>query len=295
MNDTIKTDIMLCDPETGVCEIPSNETVKPLRITYFTDPICSTCWGVEPQLRKLKLEYGDYFEIDYFMGGLLPSWDIYNSGGISKASDVAPHWDEVSPRYEMPIDGDVWLEDPLPSSYPPSVAFKAAQLQGQKTALAFLRRIREMVFLEKKNITKLEHLLQAAAETGLNVAQFQQAYEGQAQALFQADLSFARQMGVRGFPTFFFTDENLDRLTVYGFRPYEQFEETLLKLYPQAQKKPILVEYLFDHYPSLTTKEYAVLSNQSMSAASAFLNQLYLDGHLEKFSIKNGELWRRKS
>lgn len=294
MNDTIKTDIMLCDPETGVCEIPSNETVKPLRITYFTDPICSTCWGVEPQLRKLKLEYGDYFDIDYFMGGLLPSWDIYNSGGISKAIDVAPHWDEVSPRYEMPIDGDVWLEDPLPSSYPPSVAFKAAQLQGQKTALAFLRRIREMVFLEKKNITKLEHLLQAAAETGLNVAQFQQDYEGQAQALFQADLSFARQMGVRGFPTFFFTDENLDRLTVYGFRPYEQFEETLLKLYPQAQKKPILVEHLFDHYPSLTTKEYAVLSNQSMSAASAFLNQLYLDGHLEKFSIKNGELWRRK-
>lgn len=295
MNDTIKTDIMLCDPETGICEIPSNESVKPLRITYFTDPICSTCWGVEPQLRKLKLEYGDYFDIDYFMGGLLPSWDIYNSGGISKASDVAPHWDEVSPRYEMPIDGDVWLEDPLPSSYPPSVAFKAAQLQGQKLALAFLRRIREMVFLEKKNITKLEHLLQAAAETGLDVAQFQQDYEGQAQALFQADLLFARQMGVRGFPTFFFTDENLNRLTVYGFRPYEQFEETLQKLYPEAQKKPILVENLFEYYPSLTTKEYAVLSTQTMSAASTFLNQASQEGHLEKFSIKNGELWRKKS
>lgn len=295
MNDTIKTNILLCDPETGVCEVSSKEPVKPLRVTYFTDPICSTCWGVEPQLRKLKLEYGDYFDIDYFMGGLLPSWDIYNSGGISKASDVAPHWDEVSPKYEMPIDGDVWLEDPLPSSYPPSVAFKAAQLQGQKLALAFLRCIREMVFLEKKNITKLEHLLKAAQETGLDVAQFQQDYEGQAQGLFQADLLFARQMGVRGFPTFFFTDENLNRLTVYGFRPYEQFEETLLKLYPQAQKKPIEVARLFEYYPSLTTKEYAVLTDQSMSAASAFLSQLYHDGHLEKFSIKNGELWHRKS
>lgn len=293
-DDTIKTNFMLCDPETGVCEVPSNETIKPLRITYFTDPICSTCWGVEPQLRKLKLEYGDYFDIDYFMGGLLPSWEIYNSGGISKASDVAPHWDEVSPRYEMPIDGDVWLEDPLPSSYPPSVAFKAAQLQGQKPALAFLRRIREMVFLEKKNITKWEYLAQAAQETGLNVAQFQQDFEGQAEGLFQADLLFARQMGVRGFPTFFFTDENLNRLTVYGFRPYEQFEETLLKLHPEAQKKPINIARIFDHYPSLTTKEYAVLSDQSMYAAASFLNQANQEGSLEKFSIKNGEIWRKK-
>ncbi|ULT40102.1 DsbA family protein [Niabella defluvii] len=88
-------------------------------------------------------------EIDYRMGGLLPDWS-YNSGGISKPSDVAHHWDEVSVYYDMPIDGDVWLEDPLPSSYPPSVAFKAAQMQDHAKAVAFLRIIREMVFCKEK-------------------------------------------------------------------------------------------------------------------------------------------------
>ncbi|MPT36198.1 MAG: DsbA family protein, partial [Flavobacterium sp.] len=61
-----KTNPLLCDPETGSCEIPSTATQgqseaipvgnKPIKIIYYTDPICSSCWGIEPQLRKLKLE-----------------------------------------------------------------------------------------------------------------------------------------------------------------------------------------------------------------------------------------------
>ena len=160
---------LLCDLESGICEIPTKqndtapaETVKavkkPVKIIYYTDPICSSCWGIEPQLRKLKLEYGNSFEIEYRMGGLLKDWS-YNSGGISKPSDVANHWDEVSEHYDMPIDGDVWIEDPLSSSYPPSIAFKAAQMQDNEKAILFLREIREMVFLQKKNITKWEHLV----------------------------------------------------------------------------------------------------------------------------------------
>lgn len=72
----------------------------------------------------------------------------------SKPSDVAQHWDEVSLHYDMPIDGDLWLEDPLDSSYPPSIAFKAVQMQDQEKAILFLREIREMVFLQKKNIAR---------------------------------------------------------------------------------------------------------------------------------------------
>ncbi|MBX7129608.1 MAG: DsbA family protein, partial [Flavobacteriales bacterium] len=97
---------LLCDPDTGVCAMPGStgadavatqNTVpasRAITLLYFTDPICSSCWGAEPQLRRLKMEYGEAIDIQYHMGGLLPSWDIYNSGGISKPSDVAGHWDE---------------------------------------------------------------------------------------------------------------------------------------------------------------------------------------------------------
>lgn len=112
-----------------------------------------------------------------------PNWS-YNSGGISQPADVAHHWDEVSRYYDMPIDGDVWLEDPLDSSYPPSIAFKAAQMQDEEKSIVFLRVIREMVFLQKKNITKWEHLEIAAKQAGLDLDRFKIDYEGGAKGLF---------------------------------------------------------------------------------------------------------------
>src|SRR5690606_10239272 len=106
-------------------------------------------------------------------------------GGIGKPSDVATHWDEVSVHYDMPIDGDLWLEDPLDSSYPPSIAFKAAQMQDNEKAVLFLREFREMVFLQKKNIAKWEHIEVAAEKVGLNIEQFKTDFESNAKALFE--------------------------------------------------------------------------------------------------------------
>lgn len=298
---------LMCDPEKGICEVPDSTThavdkadvraaAKPVHIIYFTDPICSSCWGIEPQLKKLKLEYGDHFDIDYRMGGLLPSWEIYNSGGISRPSDVAHHWDEVSAHYDMPIDGDVWLEDPLASSYPPSIAFKAAQLQDHDKASRFMRRIREMVFLEKKNITRWEHLQQAAGEAGLDTVQLKKDYEGRAVQLFQDDLELARKMGVRGFPTLFFTDADNNQFMVYGFKPYESFESALLKLFPGAAKTKIdtNIDHLFDHYPTLTTKEFSTLSGLAKQDAEKMLNNHYTQQKLTRTVTKNGTLWKKK-
>ncbi|MBI4972617.1 MAG: DsbA family protein [Candidatus Omnitrophica bacterium] len=306
MKENAQMNPLVCDIEKGICENPGSTSKtyiknieakqKPVRIIYFTDPICSSCWGIEPQLRKLKLEYGDFIDIEYRMGGLLPSWDIYNSNGISNPSDVAHHWDEVSAYYEMPIDGDIWLEDPLQSSYPPSVAFKAAQIQDKDKAILFLRRIREMVFLEKKNITKWEHLEKAAKEVSLDTTQLKADCESKARQLFQADLDFARKLGVRGFPTLFFTDTLNNQVLVYGFKPYETFENAVTKLLPQAKKKQIGTswESMFNHYTSMTTKEFSVLTNQTIQQTEVQLKNLYLQNKLTAFTIKNGTLWKRQ-
>jgi predicted DsbA family dithiol-disulfide isomerase len=302
---TSSSNPLLCDVKTGVCETPARanpgkpselpSSKKPVHILYFTDPICSSCWGIEPQLRRLKLEYGDQIDLEYRMGGLLPSWEVYNSGSISKPSDVAHHWDEVSLYYEMPIDGDVWLEDPLPSSYPPSVAFKAAQIQDEKKAVLFLRRIREMVFLEKKNITKWVHLETAAKQTGLDATQMKADIEDRAKALFQADLALATSLGVRSFPTLIFSDADQQRLVLRGARPYAQFEQTLLALFPEAHKNAYdrLPEALFGVYPTLTTKEFSILAEVSKVAAETSLQGMLEKNLVRQFMTKNGPLWEK--
>ena len=58
MTNNEKNNPMNCDPVTGLCEIPgataSTETSailqpinrqKPVKVLYFTDPICSSCWA----------------------------------------------------------------------------------------------------------------------------------------------------------------------------------------------------------------------------------------------------------
>lgn len=298
---------LMCDPESGICEIPTNKISsaessliksdkKPVKIIYYTDPICSSCWGIEPQLRKLKLEYGNNIEVEYRMGGLLPNWS-YNSGGISKPSDVAHHWDEVSVYYDMPIDGNVWLEDPLNSSYPPSIAFKAAQMQDNEKAILFLREIREMVFLQKKNITKWEHLELAGKKVGLDIVKLKTDYEGKAKELFEEDLKLGRELGVRGFPTMFFTDTTGQKEMVYGSKPYSTFESTLLKLFPTATKTSYDKTWnaVFSKYNSLTAKEFSELTGTPRNESEKYLDDLTAKGHLEKLTTKNGAIWTIKN
>ena len=306
-NETLKNNPLLCDIETGMCETTDGKidastqknvqsTKTSVKLIYYTDPICSSCWGIEPQLRKLKLEYGDAIEIEYRMGGLLPDWS-YNSGGIGKPSDVAHHWDEVSVHYDMPIDGDVWLEDPLDSSYLPSIAFKAAQMQNDEKAILFLREIREMVFLQKKNITEWEYLEDAAKKVGLNIEKFKTDFESNAKELFEEDLKLGKELGVRGFPTIFFVDSEGNQETVYGSRPYAFYEMAILKLNANITKSEYSKswETLFSKYHSLTAKEFSELSGTPRKESEDVLNGLVSKGNLEKHTTKNGSIWKRKN
>jgi len=293
---------LLCDPAGGLCGTDASvdaasagvtPTTKPLKITYFTDPICSACWGIEPQLRRLKLEYGHLYEIAYCLGGLLPSWEGFNGGGITRPADVAVHWDQASDYYQMPIDGAVWLEDPLDSSYPPSIAVKAAQLQGQALATAFLRRIRELLFLERRNITRSQHLLDAAKIVGLDCQQFTEDLKYRAGNLFDQDLALTAAAGVRGFPTLLISDCRHNRTVLNGYHSYEQFERTMLMMYKGADKRSYDSSDtgVFHYYPTLTTKEFALLTGAEYQAARQRLEKMLQQAQVGCYRSSKGELW----
>ncbi|MCX6351975.1 MAG: DsbA family protein [Bacteroidetes bacterium] len=269
---------------------------KQIQVHYFTDPICSTCWIIQPLLRKLQLEFGDYINIKYSMGGLLPSWETYTKGVIKEPTDAAKHWEEVCALHEMPLDGDVWIDDPLPSSYPPSIAFKAAQMQDTDKAILFLRRIKEMVFLEKKNIIKWGFLENAAFEVGLDSARLLRDYEGKAKDLFKEDLVLAEDLGVTGFPTLFFNDNHGNSYTIKGYKPYENFEEIVYKLVPDVKRAVINTDpkNLFTLFPTMTDKEFAFLSGINRVDATAILTSLYDQGYIDKYESKNGVIWLSK-
>lgn len=306
--DMNKNNPLICDPKTGLCEIPeankggkieelAETKEKPIHIVYFTDPICSACWGIEGELRKMKLEYGDDFTIEYRMGGLLPAFTKdYNAGGITSPTDVAHHWDEASDYYQMPIDGNIWLEDPLSSSYPPSMAFKVAELQDKDKAVVFLRIMREMLFLQKKNISKWEVIEVAGNQAGLDVILLKKDYEEKGSQLLQEDLDLSRKMRVRGFPTLYFFNKDGLQDIVYGARSYDDFRRAIKKTNNESQAKvyPKNVSDLADQFGSLTIKELVVLGDINTKDAENDLLDLENKGKLTRITSRKGNLWKLK-
>jgi len=309
MNTSSENNPLFCTPQDGACLIATpketndkagldsvhSNSSKKIKLIYFTDPICSSCWAIEPQLKKLKLEFGEHIVFDYHMGGLLPSWDIYNSGGISKPSDVASHWDEVSSYYQMPIVGDVWLQDPLSSSYPPSIAFKAAQLQDEKKAAIFLRILREKVFVEKKNITKESEIKEAADQSGLVAEKILEDMKAVALDNFQKDLQLAAKMGVRGFPTIYILGENGQMELIYGSHPYNTYVQAIQKSFPEIRRNEVTLNdfEVLGNYDSYTQKECAEILGISFEKAKFILDEWLKKNPIsERIDTRNGSLWR---
>lgn len=299
----------MCDVQSGTCapqsgtEIEEISVLKPAKVKmlYFTDPICSACWAIEPDLRKFKLAYGAYLEIEYKMGGLLPKWEGFadRANGISGPADVAGHWDEVGAATGMSIDGDIWLEDPLHSSYPPSIAFKAMQNQSDSVAVLFLRKLREMVFLQKKNITRLEHLLQAVEEAGGDKSLFLTDYQSKASEIaFLNDVQEGRSLGVRGFPTFVMISEDGKAYRLSGMGGYDQYVLALQKaLGHEVPPAPISTDVMdqLNKFGYLSTREISVLINQDDKSVFDLLAHLEQQGKVKKETQKFGEFWRVKN
>jgi len=294
-----------CSVESGLCTEHKNseieeiqiQSVNKITVLYYTDPICSACWAIEPELKKLKLLYGDYMDIEYRMGGLLPKWEGFSDAGngISGPKDVAVHWDEVGEYSGMSINGDVWLEDPLHSSFPPSIAFKAMQNQGYDISIRFLRRIREMVFLEKKNITKESHLTTAVKDCGGDVSQFLKDYKDpESEAAFKQDLLQGRRMGVGSFPTFLFLGEDGKGFKISGMTHFDNFVRALEQALGEktvAKNLDLDIVELLENYPLLATKELAVILNRDLNSVMQELEMAEIEGKVREHIHKYGSFW----
>ena len=264
-----------------------------VEILYFTDPICSTCWTIQPELRKLKLTYGDRLSFRYVMAGMLPGWKNFNRGGIRQPEDVAAHWDEVSRESGMPIDGSLWKENPLQSSFPPSIAFKAAQLQNIDKAIILLRKINEFVFIHKGDITRVEVLKQLAYESGLDAARLLRDLTGKAVQLFYQDLQLTKELKVDILPTFIFRKNGQVVERMMGGMDMRSFESVVMQLDPTLYKikAEVSPSELFKQYPSLTKKEFRFLTNTSDDQADQMLAGLMQCGSIKECRTSIGSIW----
>jgi hypothetical protein len=100
-------------------------------------------------------------------------------------------------------------------------------------------------------------------------------------------------LGVRGFPTFIFSNEVGERQLVYGARPYVQFEVAVKLLLPnvKAVALPASLDELFKMHASWCAEEVAVVLGITNERAQEQLKSAEAAGVIRAVHTRNGSVW----
>lgn len=265
---------------------------KPIEIYVFIDPLCPTCWGLEPIIKKLQIEYGQLFSLRHVLSGKL---SCLNKN--TKVDNMAQVWEKTASRTGMSCDGNLWFENPISSPYVASIAIKAAELQGRKLAIRFLRKIQEYVFVEKKNISDIDVLKDCAASVGLDVDEFMQDMNSSSAAKgFQCDLKITTEMDVHEVPSLVFFNQNIEdegiKISgIYDYEVYVHILNDMLKGLPGPTPPPSLEEFI-SCFKLVATKEIESVYNMNKNTVEREMKKLALKRIVEKVPAKHGTFWK---
>ena len=267
---------------------------KPLEIYMFIDPLCPECWALEPILKKLHIEYGRYFSLKHVLSGRIANLNVSKRKNYEVIADL---WEKTASRSGMSCDGSLWLENPVASPYIASIAIKAAELQGRRAGIRFLRKLQEKLFIGKQNISDFEVLKVCAENAGLDVEEFISDFHSESAAkAFQCDLKITTEMEVQEIPTLVFFNENAEDegIKITGPYPYEvyvQILEEMLSEEPIKNQPPPLDAFL-KYFKLVASKEIAVVYNMSISQVEREMKKLLLLQKVEQLPAKYGTFWR---
>lgn len=253
-------------------------THKPVELYIFIDPLCPKAFAMKGILRKLQLQYEHYF-----------TWRYVLSTELSALNSV-------SNRMKGCLNGvDLDIAHPVL----PSIAVKAAELQGKRAGSHYLTKLQQYAALQTKNVNSHATLLQIAEEIGLDMAEFAIDFGSkEAARAFQCDLYITREMDVDEVPSVVFFNECIEDegLKVSGSYHYEVYEHILQEMIGEqlvSQPLPPLEE-VFKRYETLTTAEIAEIFSLDFAVAERELKKRMLQQKVERIITDDMTLWRLK-
>ena len=204
-------------------------------IEYYTDPLCCWSWALEPVWRQIEQRHPGRLSWTVILGGMIESWSSFRDpiNDVASPPQLAPLWQLAGRMTSVPIDPLIWHVDPPASSYPASVAVKAAGLQSAEAAMQYLRLAREAVMTRRLNIARREVLLRLGDELAIatgrsfDTERFEHDLErDEAIEAFRSDLQRTRFRRIGRFPTIVVHGGHGSRIAI-GYRSVDALDRML--------------------------------------------------------------------
>lgn len=170
-------------------------------LIYFSDPMCSWCYGFSPVISDIRRAYGDALPVRLVMGGLRPGTDTPMTP--ESAREIAGHWQHVHEATGLPFNAAA-LERPgfVYDTDPAARACVVARREGQDVGVKYLAAVQRAFYAEGRDVTSSEVLGDIAADLGLDRAKFLADWGADdARQETWRDYAISQRAGVTGFPT----------------------------------------------------------------------------------------------
>ena len=170
-------------------------------LIYFSDPMCSWCWGFSPTIEAIDAAFGERLPIRLIMGGLRPGTTEPMSEEAKARS--REHWGQVHEASGQPFDkGGFDREGFVYDTDPAARAVVLARRQGMEVGLAYLRAVQRAFYARNLDVTSPEVLADLAGEAALDREAFitDFAADDLKQETWR-DYALSQRAGVTGFPT----------------------------------------------------------------------------------------------
>lgn len=173
-----------------------------LQVQLLTDPWSVWCWGFEPVRRTLELRYPT-IAFDVLVGGMFPELP----DPAERDFDLDRFFATVHAQTGMPTPTAAVDDHSPTSTYPACIHVHAARLVDPDLEAAFIRRLREAVYLDGHDVNDLDVAADAAEAAGLDPDAFREMHEmGDARREFEQRLEILDRLGLHAYPTLLFDD-----------------------------------------------------------------------------------------
>ena len=256
----------------------SSPLIKPIELYIFLDPLCKEGFALQSIIRRLQLQYDHYFSYRFVLSTDLTALNCYSTQTKDCQEQLA-----------------------LDISHPvlPSIAVKAAELQGKRAGYRYLTKLQEYAMLSTKNVNSHTALLEIAQEVNLDMEEFASDFGSkEAARAFQGDLYITREMEVDEIPSIVFFNECIEDegLKISGTYDFEIYEQILQELLDEPLVKNPLPSFdeLFERFDLLTTEEIAQIYSIDLAQAERELKKRMLQQKVERVTSNNVCCWKMK-
>lgn len=273
-------------------ELATTEPLPPGRVVVelVTDPWSIWCWGFEPVRRALEARYPT-IAFHLRVGGMFERLPDPDEIGF----DVERFFAVVQRTTGMPLRLDATRRERPESTYPACVHAAAVRLLRPDLERAYVRRLREAVWLDGRNVSRKDVAAEEAERVGVPRDEFLEALaSGEPEREFRATLAELHHQGLHAYPTYLVRAR--DRVArVEGFQTLPGLlaivEQVSGRIHPAAPA-PDLLE-LVPPGERVATRELAEVAGGGVEAAYDALRALEARGLLAHERHPGGDTWRR--